>query len=287
MTHRDANHYNRLLLALCAEISARLRAVRRPRWSSIEKHLRVLLAVVTFLTLTLTVMHREDSDGYQATHLFFIPRRNWEMDQGRGMLYEPEYYSRMDQAVLLEEINGLRFTSALESEYGAYEAYDNYDLIETAALPPPRPSAEKTAAYRDWLTLEQADYTSWFMRTRASYAEWLAGRTQSFEGWLATRSNTYQAAYAEELAFQEQAAQLAGPQAGEPDNSRGKRTQGGTVRRAPHAPAYGSNTLPVDSTQRAQAVISWHYAGIDLAYPLPGARRDDTPTPPPRILTSI
>ncbi|MGA7729762.1 MAG: hypothetical protein WCD37_00670 [Chloroflexia bacterium] len=279
MTNRDANQYNRLLLALCGEIAARLRGLKRPRLASLDKGLRVVLALVSFFTLTLTVMHREDADGYQATHLFFMPRRNWEMDHGRGMLYEPHYYSKLDEAILLEEVNGARLN--FESEYDAYGAF------ELTSVPSPPPSAEQTSAYHEWLAQEQADYTAWFMRTRASYAEWLKGRTLSFEGWLAGRSDTYRAAYAQELTAQEQAAQAAGTDTGSSGTNHPRHTQGGTVRRAPHAPAFGSNNLPVDNTCGECDVVAWDYAGIDITYPLPATRRDDTPTPPPRITVSL
>jgi hypothetical protein len=280
MTNRDANQYNRLLLALCGEVAARLRRLKRPKLASLDKALRVTLALVSFFTLTLTVMHRQDADGYQATHLFFMPRRNWEMDQARGMLYEPHYYSRMDEAILLEEVSGARLS--FESEYDAYGEYGEYELV---SLPPP--SAERTSAYREWLAHEQTDYTSWFMSTHASYGEWLKGQPQSFESWLAGQSDTYRAAYAQELAAQEQAVQAAGTDTGSPGTNHPRQTQGGTVRRAPHAPAFGSNNLPVDSACGECDAISWDYARIDTAYPLPATRRDDTPTPPPRITVSI
>lgn len=67
---------------------------------------RVFMACVTFLLLTMTVMQRVDRDGYQATHLFFMPRENWEMDEGRGMLHEEEYYRDIDAQVLAEETYG-------------------------------------------------------------------------------------------------------------------------------------------------------------------------------------
>jgi hypothetical protein len=67
------------------------------------KGARLFVACTTLMLLTATVMEREDQDGYQATHLFFMPRQSWEMDGGRGMLYEEEYYHRMDLEALTEE----------------------------------------------------------------------------------------------------------------------------------------------------------------------------------------
>lgn len=61
--------------------------------------LRLLVACSTFM-LTLTVLQRNDSDGYQAAHLAFMPRSSWEMDQGRGMLYNESYYDTNELASL-------------------------------------------------------------------------------------------------------------------------------------------------------------------------------------------
>lgn len=51
---------------------------------------RLFMACTTFLLLTITVLQTEDPDGYQATHLFFMPRSTWEMDGGVAMLYARE-----------------------------------------------------------------------------------------------------------------------------------------------------------------------------------------------------
>jgi hypothetical protein len=64
-------------------------------------------ACATLLLLTSTVMHRPDEDGYQAAHLFFMPRGTWEMDQGRGMLHGEEYYRDIDERATLEETYGV------------------------------------------------------------------------------------------------------------------------------------------------------------------------------------
>lgn len=50
------------------------------------------LALITLLTLTITVPARPDRDGFQAAHFFFMPRATWEMDEGRGMLHPDEWY---------------------------------------------------------------------------------------------------------------------------------------------------------------------------------------------------
>ena len=76
---------------------------RLPRRRRLEAPLRVFLALSTVLLLCATVLHRDDADGFQASHLFFMPRHTWEMDHGIGMLYEDAYYQRMDLEVLAEE----------------------------------------------------------------------------------------------------------------------------------------------------------------------------------------
>ena len=71
------------------------------------KGTRLFVACSTLVLLTATVLHREDHDGYQATHLFFMPRQNWEMDGGHRMLYEEEHYQKMDLQALAAETFGL------------------------------------------------------------------------------------------------------------------------------------------------------------------------------------
>ncbi len=61
---------------------------------------RLFTACAALLLLTSTVLQRNDPDGYQATHLFFMPRQTWEMDGGVGMLHDPDYYASMDMAAI-------------------------------------------------------------------------------------------------------------------------------------------------------------------------------------------
>jgi hypothetical protein len=61
---------------------------------------RLFTACAALLLLTSTVLQHDDPDGYQATHLFFMPRQSWEMDGGVGMLHEPDYYTSIDRAAL-------------------------------------------------------------------------------------------------------------------------------------------------------------------------------------------
>jgi hypothetical protein len=70
--------------------------VSRRRARRLFLRAQVLLLCATLVLLTITVLQRPDHDGYQATHLFFVPRENWEMDFGRGMFHEKELYERMD-----------------------------------------------------------------------------------------------------------------------------------------------------------------------------------------------
>lgn len=91
---------------------------------------RLFVACTTFMLLTITVMQREDHDGYQATHLFFMPRENWEMDEGREMLYEEEYYTRMDLPAVAKDAYGQPDVESVgaryEREHGSSFAERNY-----------------------------------------------------------------------------------------------------------------------------------------------------------------
>src|SRR5438552_3540693 len=89
---------------------------------------RVFTACVTFLLLTMTVMQRADQDGYQATHLFFMPRQSWEMDQGRGMLHEEDYYRDVDAQAFAREIYGWERARNQEGEVGHHDANRDADI---------------------------------------------------------------------------------------------------------------------------------------------------------------
>jgi hypothetical protein len=116
--------------------------------------LQVFTTCATFLLLTATVMQRADDDGFQATHLFFMPRRAWEMDEGRGMLHEEEYYREIDERVTLEEIYGFdaEFLEQIEerqeykeeaalagSSRPEQDALENSHKMQVRRTPRPRP----------------------------------------------------------------------------------------------------------------------------------------------------
>lgn len=94
-----------------------------------------LLACATFLLLTVTVMQRGDHDGYQATHLFFMPRSTWEMDAGRGMLYSEDHYATSD----LRDLTGLSDPDMAPSDAGA----------EADRHPVPGPTVRRSTAVPD------------------------------------------------------------------------------------------------------------------------------------------
>ncbi len=68
---------------------------------------RLFIACTTILLLTSTVMQVEDRDGYQATHLLFMPRETWEMDEARGMLHDEEYYREIDLEEFAADVIGI------------------------------------------------------------------------------------------------------------------------------------------------------------------------------------
>ena len=90
---------------------------------------RVFVACCTLVTLTATIMYRPDHDGYQGTHLFFMPRKNWEMDEGRGMLYEEEHYRRADLYTAAAELYGEERLEGFEVEADSEreESYKEYE----------------------------------------------------------------------------------------------------------------------------------------------------------------
>src|SRR5438105_1754533 len=96
---------------------------------------RLFMAWATFVLLTITTMQRQDYDGYQATHLFFTPRQSWEMDQGRGMLYEEERYREMDLQALVAETTGGEADLSSQAWEGSYRAAGPNGSNEESAAP--------------------------------------------------------------------------------------------------------------------------------------------------------
>jgi hypothetical protein len=89
---------------------------------------RLFTACAALLLLTITVMPRDDADGYQAVHLFFMPRQNWEMGQGVGMLHDASYYQSVNSAALAAESADVEYppnlrTSASASDLQATDGY--------------------------------------------------------------------------------------------------------------------------------------------------------------------
>ncbi|HET9492760.1 MAG TPA: hypothetical protein VFR15_00850, partial [Chloroflexia bacterium] len=250
---------------------------RLPRLRQIEAPLRAFLALTTVLLLCATVLHREDHDGFQASHLFFMPRYTWEMDQGRGMLYEEAYYERMDLDVLAREVYGSY--SPREYEY----EYEERVPVERTAPPP-----SSTAAYRDWLAAERESYTSWFAEHMGEYVDWLETEAATFDEWLAAQPAGYRAAHEAEVAGTQPAAEADAQPATTADAlSSGGSTQGHTVRRAPHAPAPGGTTLPILGAVSGLDAPGYQFEPVSLPRPAPTSREDDTPSPPPRPADSI
>jgi hypothetical protein len=242
------------------------RKARRVR--RLQAAVRAFLAAITFLTLTMTVMHRDDSDGYQAAHLFFMPRRAWEMDRGVGMLYEAEHYAGIDMEVLADEV------------YGP----DGYERIQARAL---QPDVTQTTAYRAWLADEEQAYTAWFEREHRPYEVWLQQGATTFDDWLSTKPPQYRQAFDEE---QHRAASTTIGVDDETELEReeeGKAWRGGTVRRAPHSPNLTGNEIPVDTYVFLLQPGYWHANDLAVAQAFPTAWLAEIPTPPPRSQNSL
>ncbi|HUS16385.1 MAG TPA: hypothetical protein VM536_15415 [Chloroflexia bacterium] len=58
---------------------------------------RLGLTALTVIFLTITVPARPDPDGWQAAHLFFMPRATWERDNDQGMLHPEWWYQAWEQ----------------------------------------------------------------------------------------------------------------------------------------------------------------------------------------------
>ena len=58
---------------------------------------RAYLALSAALFLTVTVPARPDPDGWQASHIVFMPRALWERDEDRGMLHPEAWYEAVER----------------------------------------------------------------------------------------------------------------------------------------------------------------------------------------------
>jgi hypothetical protein len=244
----------------------------------LEAPVRIFLALTTLLLLSATVLHRDDADGFQASHLFFMPRHTWEMDHGRGMMYEEAYYERMDLEVLAEEVYG-RHT---EREY---EPEERAPIDRTG---PANPASTSTAAYRDWLAAQRESYTAWFAEYKGAYADWLTTEAATFDDWLAAQPGDFRATYELELASIAEPTDDARETEETADSlTRGGYTQGQTVRRAPHAPASGGTNLPIIGAITDLDAPGYQFEPVRLPEQSPLSREDDTPYPPPRDPYSV
>jgi len=94
---------------------------------------RLFIACTTLILLGLTVSQRDDNDGFQAAHLFFMPRTSWEMDQGTGMLHTDEYYVVMDELVAGGDQDGFMLAfSSQENQRGGSLAVKSEDVAVPA-----------------------------------------------------------------------------------------------------------------------------------------------------------
>ncbi len=93
------------------------------------------LAVVTILGLTVTVPARSDPDGWQAAHLFFMPRASWERDQDIGMLHPESWYNDQEQGRSAGDGEADRAVSAREADRPVGDA-ERSALADPDALSP-------------------------------------------------------------------------------------------------------------------------------------------------------
>ena len=97
------------------------------------------LVVITVLGLTVTVPARSDPDGWQAAHLFFMPRASWERDHDVGMLQPESWYDTQEQGHAAGEPDRDRPQAAADRSALADPAALS-PLMRLGILPkPPRP----------------------------------------------------------------------------------------------------------------------------------------------------
>ncbi|MDQ2809359.1 MAG: hypothetical protein M3Z04_20995 [Chloroflexota bacterium] len=110
------------------------------RWARHSRPLRVgsqaTLAVITVLGLTVTVPARSDPDGWQAAHLFFMPRASWERDQDIGMLHPASWYGDQEQGRATGEPDRDR-PQAVAGRPALADADALSPLMRLGILPPP------------------------------------------------------------------------------------------------------------------------------------------------------
>ena len=98
MRHRDVVGR---ALAGAADRSRPLPAAGRPAGPRLRPALalagRAYLALSAALFLTVTVPARPDPDGWQASHIVFMPRALWERDEDRGMLHPEAWYEAVER----------------------------------------------------------------------------------------------------------------------------------------------------------------------------------------------
>jgi hypothetical protein len=135
---------------------------------------RLFTACAALLLLTATVLERNDPDGYQATHLFFMPRQNWEMDLGLGMLHDPDYYTAMDRQALAVEDTDATFTPAPQSSPNLTSGQTaTYYLLAERSFTSPNP--ERVTVSRAGVFANLAGNTIPLEQTGADYS-WELGQ---------------------------------------------------------------------------------------------------------------
>ena len=85
-----------------------------------SKLLRLFMAFNILITLAATIMYRPDHDGYQGTHLFFMPRQNWDIDNHRELPFLPEEFRDVDFLAGLAELR--------DGQHGAWLIRHHPDL---------------------------------------------------------------------------------------------------------------------------------------------------------------
>jgi hypothetical protein len=222
---------------------------------------RLFTAAMLFVVLTITVLERPDHDGYQATHLVFMPRRTWEMDQGRGMLYPESHYTGVDLEIMAEEL-GVDFY-VLAAELGVEpSAWMSEDSRQDAAN-----NARKTYKVRRY---EEEEYEE---DREDGYRDLGPGSYGEYE-WV-------------DVELEDPAADAPSqPAAASTQGRRNGTALGGPrVQRAPYEPSVRDDTIPISGLLAALEDSAWQPLPLTSVEFCLVTWRGEVPSPPPRACT--
>jgi len=134
---------------LAPATTARLSLLHSARRFS--KLLRLFMAANILVTLAATIMYRPDYDGYQGTHLFFMPRQTWDIDRSPELLFVPAEYKGVDFLAGLAELRSGQHGSWLIRHYPDFATELNYRSIHKGFADPNQYQHAEYALYEEYM----------------------------------------------------------------------------------------------------------------------------------------